>query len=64
MKEKKSQRGRPKLPAGEKAARKLNIRCHDYELEIWRKTADAQNMTMGAWVRNILNNNLIKSIDI
>lgn len=64
MKEKKSKRGRPKLLNSEKASKNLCIRCHDYELESWKEAAYAQNMSMGAWIRNILNNNSIKSIDI
>lgn len=63
MKEKKS-KGRPKLPEGGKASKHLCIRCHGYELEEWKEAAYAQNMSMGAWVRKILNNSSIKGIDI
>lgn len=53
----KGRRGNRALPDGTQASSHLHIRCKENEIEVWKRTAYAQNMTMGEWVRNILNNN-------
>lgn len=44
-------RGRPIMPAHERASKWLRLRCTPEELERYRAAAEAAGLTLSAWVR-------------
>lgn len=46
-------RGRPPLPAGERASARTALRCTASELDAYRAAAEAEGLTLSLWLRRV-----------